>query len=283
MRRESGWTLVTFFVLAYAVMWTCFITVAAAGIPARGPLGTLLLYLGIFAPSLVALGLTAHAEGSEGVRALVGRAFQWQVAARWYVFAVGYIPAVKLTVALVHRMATGEWPRFGNEPWYLIPFAIAISTPVQAGEEIGWRGYALPRLAARFGLGPASILLGLIWAFWHIPQFFIPEADTYGQSFLVYVLQVTALSVAMAWLYAHTHGSLLLVMLMHAAVNNAKDIVPSAVPGATESFGVSASLVAWLTVTLLWICAAYFLARMPKWDLSGSFDAPPMLRSCAPA
>lgn len=135
-----------------------------------------------------------------------------------------------------------------------------------AVEEIGWRGYALPRLAARLGLGRASILLGLIWAFWHLPQFFIPEADTYGQSFIVFVLQVTALSVAMAWLYAHTNGSLLLVILMHSAVNNAKDIVPSAVPGATNTFGVSASLVAWVAVTLLWIGAAYFLVRMPKWD-----------------
>lgn len=269
MGRASGGTLVTFFVLTYALMWVCFITVAVAGIPANGSLGILLLYLGIFAPSLVALGLTARAEGSTGIRALLGRVFQGQVAVRWYVFAIGYIPAIKLTAALVHRMATDAWPRFGTTPLYLIPLAIAFSTPVQAGEEIGWRGYALPRLAARFGLGGASLLLGLLWAFWHLPQFFIPEADTYGQSFLVYVLQVTAISVAMAWLYARTNGSLLLVMLMHAAVNNTKDIVPSAVPGATHSFGLSASLVAWLTVTLLWICAAYFLSRMPKLNLSG--------------
>ena len=267
MRRAPGGTLVTFFVLTYALMWACFIAVAVAGIPANGLPGILLLYLGIFAPSLVALGLTARTEGISGVRALLGRIFQGQVAARWYVFAVGYIPAIKLTVALVHRVVTGAWPRFGNTPLYLIPFAIAISTPVQAGEEIGWRGYALPRMAARFGLGGASVLLGLIWAFWHLPQFFIPEADTYRQPFLVYVLQVTAMSVAMAWLYAHTHGSLLLVMLMHAAANNTKDIVPSALPGSTSSFGLSASLVAWLTVTLLWICAACFLARMPKLQL----------------
>jgi hypothetical protein len=58
-------------------------------------------------------------------------------------------------------------------------------------------------------------------------------------------------------------------MLMHAAVNNSKDIVPSAVPGATKTFGLSASLVAWLAVTFLWICAAWFLARMPKWDPRG--------------
>jgi len=259
-------SLVGFFVLTYAVMWTFFITVAAAAIPARSPLGAALLLLGTFAPSLVALWLTARAEGSAGVRALLGRIFQWRVPARWYLFAVGYIPAIKLTAALIHRLATGEWPRFGSEPWYLIPLAIAISTPFQAGEEIGWRGYALPRLAARFGLARASILLGLLWAFWHLPQFFIREADTYGQSFVVFVLQVTALTVAMAWLYAHTNGSLLLVMLMHSAVNNAKDIVPSAVPGGTDTFGLSSSLVAWLTVTLLWLCAAYFLARMPRWD-----------------
>ena len=81
------------------------------------------------------------------------------------------------------------------------------------------------------------------------------------------MLQVTAISVAIAWLYARTGGSLLLPMLMHAAVNNSKDIVPSATPGATNTFGLSASLVAWLTVALLWIGAGYFLARMPKAEL----------------
>jgi membrane protease YdiL (CAAX protease family) len=267
--RIRGGAVVTFFVLTYAVMWTCFIVVAAAAIPARSPLGTGLLLLGTFAPSLVALWLTARAEGGTGIRSLVARVLHWRVPAAWYLFAVGYIPTIKLSVALVHRVATGAWPRFGHEPWYLIPLAIALSTPFQAGEEIGWRGYALPRLAARFGLARASILLGLIWACWHLPQFFIAEADTYGQSFYVFVLQVTGLSVAMAWLYAHTDGSLLLVMLLHAAVNNSKDIVPSAVPSATNPFGLSASLVAWLTLTFLWVCAAYFLARMPRWAPGG--------------
>jgi uncharacterized protein len=266
MRRRAAGSLVQFFVLAYALMWIAFISLAATRIPIHRPPGALLVLLGAFAPSLAALWLTARANGTAGVRALLGRVVQWRVGAHWYLFAVGYIPAIKLTAALAHRVATGAWPRFGNEPWYLIPAAIAFSTPFQAGEEIGWRGYALPRLAERFGLARASILLGLIWAIWHLPQFFIPEADTYRQSFPLFVLQVTALSVAIAWLYARTNRSLLLVMLLHAAVNNAKDIVPSTVPGATNTFGLSTSPVAWLTVALLWICAAYFLARMPNWD-----------------
>ena len=254
--------LVKFFVLTYALMWACFITVAVTGIPVYAPLGGVLVLLGTFAPSLVALWLTSRTEGDTGVRALLGGVVKWRVPVRWYLFALAYIPAIKLTAALIHRVATGAWPRFGDDPWYLILAGITVSTPFQAGEEIGWRGYALPRLAARFGLGRASILLGLIWACWHLPQFFIPEADTYGQSFFVYLLQVTALSVALAWLYARTNGSLLLVMLLHAAVNNVKDIVPSALPGASNPFALSASLLAWLTVTLLWICAGYFLTTM---------------------
>ena len=172
--------------------------------------------------------------------------------------------AIKLSVALLHRLLTGAWPRFGQEAWYVMAGAILISTWVQAGEEIGWRGYALPRLSDRLGLAPASILLGMIWAVWHLPLFFFPAADKFGQSFPLYLLQVTALSVAMAWLYWRTGGSLLLVMLLHAAVNNTKDIVPSAVPGAKDPFALSTSLPAWLTVTLLWICAVYFLVRMRK-------------------
>jgi membrane protease YdiL (CAAX protease family) len=250
--------------------WTCW---AAAGAVSRGntsaspPLAVLasaLFLLGTFAPGLIALALTERAEGRAATRALLGRVFQGQVGVRWYVFAVGYMPAIKLSVALVHRLATGAWPRFGQEAWYVMVAAIMISTWVQAGEEIGWRGYALPRLSQRFGLAAASVILGLIWATWHLPLFFVPGADTFGQSFPLYVLQVIAISVALAWLYWRTEGSLLLVMLLHAAVNNTKDIVPSVVPGATDTFALSSSRVAWLTVLLLWIAAAYFLVRMRK-------------------
>jgi membrane protease YdiL (CAAX protease family) len=108
------------------------------------------------------------------------------------------------------------------------------------------------------------VLLGLIWAAWHLPLFFIPEADTAGQSFMVYLLQVTAVSVAMSWLFAHTRGSLLPVMLMHAAVNNTKDIVPSAEAGATNPWALSHSFVAWATLALLWLCAGCFLRLMRR-------------------
>ncbi len=221
-----------------------------------------LFLLGTFAPGLIALAFTARASGRAGVEALLRRILRWEVGARWYVFAVSYMAGIKLAAALVHRLVTGAWPQFGSTPWYIMFLAITISMWAQAGEEVGWRGYALPRLAMRLGLGWSSVLLGVIWACWHLPLFLILGTDTSGQSFPVYLLQVTALSVTLAWLYWRTGGSLLLVMLLHAAVNNTKDIVPSAVAGATNPFALSTSLTAWLTVGLLWIGAAYFLLRM---------------------
>jgi len=74
---------------------------------------------------------------------------------------------------------------------------------------------------------------------------------------------VVAISVTLAWLWNVTAKSLLLPMLLHSAVNNSKDIVPSATGGANHVFGLSASPVAWLTMLLLWIVALYLLTRMP--------------------
>lgn len=255
-------SLIIFFAVAYLLMWACFFTVAGVNIPAASPLRQLLLLLGAFAPGITALTLSAVTKGLGGVKALLAPIVQWKVGVRWYVFAVSYIAAIKLTAALIIRLATGAWPRFGHDRPLLIFAAILFSTPFQAGEEIGWRGYALPRLTQRFGLPVASLVLGVIWACWHLPQFFIRDADTFGQAFLPYVLQVTALSVAIAWLWARTGRSLLLPMLLHAAVNNSKDIVPSASPGVHRMWSLHASPVAWLTVTLLWVCAWYFLVRM---------------------
>lgn len=260
--------LLRFFLLTYLASWTLWAAAAAlvAGTASPGSglsaLGVLLFLPGTIMPSLVALALTARAEGRAGTQALLRPILEAPAAARWYVFALGYMAAIKLGVALLHRIATGAWPSFGPTPWYLMAAGIVVSTPVQAGEEVGWRGYALPRLASRFGLGRASIILGVLWASWHLPLFLVPGTDSYGKSFPAYVLAVTGISVAMAWLYWRTQGSLLLTMLMHAAINNTAGIVTSPASPTGSSFGLSAPLVAWLTAALLWIGALYFLVRM---------------------
>ena len=253
--------MTAFVVLTFALSWSLWF---ASGVTSPAGPDTLLFLLGVFAPGIVAIGLTALAGGRAAVAALLRRLVDWEVALRWYLFAAGYMLAIKLTAAVVHRAAFGTWPAFGQEPLLLMIAATFASTITggQAGDELGWRGYALPRLTDRLGLGPASVLLGVIWALWHLPLFLAPVGDTFGQSFPLYLLQVIAISVTMAWLYSNTGGSLLPVMLLHAAVNNTKDIVPSVDTGATNPWALSHSSIAWITVALMWLCAGYFLIQM---------------------
>jgi CAAX protease family protein len=261
--------VVPFFALTYTITWTAFIVADLLPDGASG-IGWPLLLLGSITPSGVAIALTARSQGRAGLRRLLSRLLQWRVGLGWYVFALGFFAAVKLAVAVLYRIGNGSWPHFGGQTWYATLVAIVVAGIFGGplGEEIGWRGYALPRLAQRFGFATASLVLGILWACWHLPLFFLAGlasyGDQYGQSFPTYALQVTAFSVAIAWLVGHTGGSLLLAVLMHSAINQTKDIVSSLAPGATNMWALSTSTTAWLTVALLWLCAAYFLRHMPN-------------------
>jgi membrane protease YdiL (CAAX protease family) len=260
----------TFLVLTFGVTWALWAlvlrVVSAAHEPSHVPrllaLGGPVFLIGVFAPGLVAVALTAWDEGGRAVGALLRRILRWRVGLRFYAFALLLMPLTKLTVAIVHRALVGAWPQFGETRPLLLVLATILSTIGQAGEEVGWRGYLLPRLTERTGLVAASLVVGAIWAAWHLPLFFAPGADTNGQSFPLYALQVTAYSVALAWLYWRTGGSLLLTMFMHAAFNNMKDIVPSGGIRGGSLFTLDATLVFRLTVVLLWAVGVLLLIRM---------------------
>ena len=120
-------------------------------------------------------------------------------------------------------------------------------------------------MTERFGIATASIILGVIWAAWHLPFFFIPGADNAGQSFPIYLVAVTAISVAMAWLYVRTNQSLLLMMLMHASMDNTAGIVTSPVPATVDfPFAVPNSALPWITAAVFCASAIGFLIQMRK-------------------
>jgi len=261
MSDRSGTRLAIFFALAYAITWTCFIAVAIA-VPYRTVAGQLLVLLGAYSPAFAALFVTWRWGGPAEVSRLLSGIGRWRVGAGWFVLAATYTVALRLTAAVLHRVAFGAWPRFETAGLALVPFAIAVSWPFQLGEELGWRGFALPRMADRLGFPLASLALGVAWACWHLPQFYIAGADTYHQSFVAYFTGVVAMSVLFAWAYERTRGSLPIVTLMHAAYNNSKDIVPSAAVPPPGVFSLAASRVTWLFVGLLWACALLCL-----WDM----------------
>src|SRR6478672_8149543 len=163
-------TLLSFFLCTFALTWSLWLACATAGGGGVVALGGPVFLVGGFAPSVVAIALTAWSDGRTGVFHLLARIGRRHVRLRWYVLAVGYVAALKLTAALILRVATGTWPTFGDTPWPLMAAAIAFSTWVQAGEEVGWRRApathaalrARPRQpAARCDLGdvaPAALL-----------------------------------------------------------------------------------------------------------------------------
>jgi len=125
-----------FFVLTYALSWTLWSLVAL--VPVGTPARTALFLPGTFAPAVVALWLAPNREE------LIDRLFKWNVPARFYLFALSYIAGAKLLAAIVYRLVSGVWPALEPGSWLLFAGAILVSTPFQAGEEIGWRGFALP-------------------------------------------------------------------------------------------------------------------------------------------
>ena len=257
--------LLLFFFITFLVAWLLFITASLISNNAQlSDLSRILIYIGAISPGLVAISLTAITKGGEGVKLLINKISFKDTKAMWYVFALTFIAFIKGLAALVFFLLYDSWPQFGTTSWYVMLFAVAISMWVQAGEEIGWRGYALPLMSKKFGLAMSSILLGIIWATWHLPLFYITAADTFNQSFPLYSLQVTGLSVIMAWLFWKVDGNLLPLMVFHAAINNTKDIVPSASKASVSPFTLNASPIAWITVVLIWVFAFYLIYAMTR-------------------
>jgi uncharacterized protein len=109
-------------------------------------------------------------------------------------------------------------------------------------EELGWRGYALPRLQSRWNALVASLVLGAVWTLWHLPLWFIPGLFFADLSFTAYAIETVAGAVVFTWIYNSSGGSVLLAMLMHAAVNLAAGYMPMEVgPQATSALVWSAA------------------------------------------
>ena len=168
--------IVIFFALTLLVSWGLFITAAnvsrnaAPGSP-FSPFGYVIYLVGVFTPALVAVLLSWREEKNAGVIALLSRMLRAPSHFAWYLFAVSYFLLIKLTAASIHRVLVGEWPVLRHESSVLNAAAVIFLAPLQAGEELGWRGFALPRLSDRLGLPVASIIIGIIWAAWHLPFF----------------------------------------------------------------------------------------------------------------
>jgi membrane protease YdiL (CAAX protease family) len=212
--------LITFFVLTYALSWVLWLPLVVLRDTFPAAPGLVLVLLGSAVPSLLAIVLTAIVFGRGSLRELLGGLLIWRVDLRWYLVAV--LGPVALAGGIVAFNVLLGGPAISiNVPLLAVVITLAFHIfPGSAlGEEIGWRGYALPRLQARRSALSASLILGVIWAFYHLPLFFTGQAFRSPSILVPFAISGIALSIILTWVYNTSGGSLLLIVLLYATAN----------------------------------------------------------------
>jgi membrane protease YdiL (CAAX protease family) len=236
MKQFTGflkrYSVVIGIILMFLLTWP--IDLANSGLlPIKVPF-ILYLFLG-WGFGIASVIMTALTLGKEGVISLLKRYLQWRVGWKWYLAAILLSPASMIAGVYLNSALTGVPPDFSTViaykifgesvylPLFILPFFIIDF--LANGEEIGWRGYVLPRLQAKYSALTSTLILGVIWGVWHLPKY-LTHWNTV--SFLWFMAHVLAVSVLYTWLYNGTRGSLLLVTLFHASTNTAGVFMPMA-------------------------------------------------------
>src|SRR5215213_2882150 len=195
------------FLLAYVISW------AAWAIPVLPSLG----------PMVAAIIVIAVTTGRAGFRGLLSGLTRWRVRLRWWLVAISPVALLRLTLAALLLSgqglpdATDVLRQFGGTSAAAAFLFVLATVASSLGEEVGWRGYALPQLQQRLRPLPATLVLGLLWWLWHL-EFFIIDKVPLSQ-FPAYLIEVVAVAIILTWLYNRSGGSILLVVVFHAAYN----------------------------------------------------------------
>lgn len=234
-------SLVIGLVLMFLYTWT--IDLSNAGIlPFEVPFPIYItLGWGFIFASLLMTRLTL---GRDETVTLFKRLFLWRVGWRWFLAALLLEPICIVAGVYINAVLTRTLPDFSAAMAYQIFGASAsplIFFPVfflfdliTNGEEMGWRGYVLPRLQSKHNALTASLILGVIWAFWHLPKYVTHfNVVVFGWA----VIHFLAFAVILTWLYNNTKGSLLIVAVCHAMSNTISVFMPMANTSSSENMG----------------------------------------------
>jgi uncharacterized protein len=250
----------TYFALAFAVSWAgVLFAVGPGGIPTTieqfmtiGPA----MYVAMLAgPSVAGLLMTSLVSGRPGLREVLARLLTWRVGGRWYAVAVLTAPFLVMAVSLALSLLSPEFfpAVFITNDKPLLLSGLAAGLIVGIFEELGWTGFAIPRMRRRYGVLSTGLLVGVLWGAWHFIMFWEPGSFSGALPLAVLLVKLfswlPAYRVLMVWVYDRT-GSLLVAMLMHGSLTATQLIMP--VPGSEMS--LLTSILAWAAA--LWIVVA---------------------------
>lgn len=261
--------LISYYVFALLLSGVILAVLYATG------LAETLFFLGTFGPGLAAILATALISGGAGIRKLLGSLLIWRVGIQWWLVAL-------LLPALIYLVAVYLFSLFGGsavdlsefQPIYtIIPIIVMVTVLNGVGEELGWRGFMLPRTQSRYNALAASLMVGFFWGLWHAPVYFIAGTAQsilrsqvgFWVGLLLFTLTTMAISVVFTWVFNNTRGSVLIAAFLHGA-NNAWINYFLADP-AMEVLGITVwSTVLWtvLAIALVLILGPANLSRSVK-------------------
>ena len=256
--------LLVYFTLTFALSWGgVLLVIGPGGLPGTPeaferllPAGVLAMLLG---PSLIGLLMTGLVHGRTGYRDLMSRLLRWRVGLHWWAVALLTGPVL---VAIVLFVLSAYSPVFrsgilasGNKPGLLL-FGLAVGVGAGVLEDLGWTGFAMPPLRRRFGVLATGVILGVVWAAWHLLAAYwgsgTSQAPVTTTSFLFDpFLFLVGYRVLMVWVYEHTAGSLPVAMLMHGSLTATSRILAPA-----SLAGVSLLTYDLLWASVLWVAVA---------------------------
>jgi len=247
--------LTSYFVLVYVLAWGGILAIAgvlaaSGSSPSPAEVGLVALPM-LFAPGVAAIVLTVLVEGRPGLHALWVRMAHWRVGARWYALALALLPLLVLAILWALSALVS--------PVYAPTLALMGLAGLFAGylEEIGWTGYATPRLLARASPFRAGLWLGALWAIWHALADVLIRGSTLGAfwpvTFALFALPLIAWRIVMTAVYARTRSGVVAQLMHFAYTGSLGAFIPLAALSATQDALVYALLagVLWLGVACL--------------------------------
>lgn len=211
--------LLLYFGYAFAGWW------ASIGVGIIFPRYNWVQVLGVFAPALGALSITKSIGGRQAAQRLLSRLCLWRVGVRWYAAVVG-LPLAELLLAVLVAALFGKVRGFNTEVlnnpvlrFSITPPGVVLVFILAAGEELGWRGYALPQLLVGHSAVSASLILGAIHEVWHWPVILLPHQQLSSTPVLAHAVAIVSYAIVFTWVYQHTEGSVLMAVIYHAIFN----------------------------------------------------------------
>jgi len=227
-----------FFILSFGISWICWIpsSLASYGWNTRILPDSISGLLGAFGPSLAAVFISYFSIGNQSLNRLIKRFTIWRIPVKWVVFVFFWPAFLSFFATWLYHLIGGRLPDFSHPPvmnlypipteikeigpWPLLPviFFQNLFLGSAMGEEMGWRGFALPRLQQKLNPLFASLVLGIIWAIWHVPLYFNANHPLYETFWGWTFLGTIADAIIFTWVFNKTRGSLIPVLLLHASI-----------------------------------------------------------------